>query len=101
MLCPARQLAKLLVQCELDAITFLIASGPCRVHENPPHDTGSHGQKVRPVLAVHLPDVNQTEVSLVDERRSRECGVQGTEAQSTELETEHLRQAACVTSVSM
>jgi hypothetical protein len=46
---------------------------PSRIHEDTAHETGGHGQKMRPVLPVHPPDVDQAQIRLVHERRGLEA----------------------------
>jgi len=49
--------------------TLLIMPCPSMVHQNPPHQAGSHGQEMRPILPRNLVGINQPDVGLVDERR--------------------------------
>lgn len=51
------------------ATPLLIATGAGVIHEDSPHQPRGDSQKVRAVLPVHMFDVNQFDVGLVDERR--------------------------------
>src|SRR5215510_10856209 len=42
---------------------------PGEIHQNPPHQLRRHAEKVRAILPLHLPDIHQLQVDLVDERR--------------------------------
>ena len=46
---------------------LLIPLRASRVHEDPPHEPRGHRQKVRPVLPVHMLDIDQAQVRLVDQ----------------------------------
>jgi hypothetical protein len=45
---------------------------PPEVHQNPPHQLSRHTEKVRAILPLHLPHIDQLQVRFVDERRSLE-----------------------------
>jgi hypothetical protein len=49
------------------AASLLILPGSCEVHEDAPHQSGGHREKVRPILPVHALRIDQPQVSLVDE----------------------------------
>jgi hypothetical protein len=51
------------------AAAFVGSAGAGGIDEHPPHEPRRHGQEVRPVLPVHLPDVHQPQIGLVHERR--------------------------------
>ena len=69
----ARRHRERFVERDVDraAAALLVASGARRVDEDPPHLTGREHEEVGPVLPVHLIEVHQPQVDLVDERRGR------------------------------
>ena len=47
---------------------LLIAASATRVYENPPHDTGRHRKEMRAILPLHVANIDEPQVRLVDER---------------------------------
>ena len=66
---------------------MLGVAGASRVHEHPAHDPRGHREKVKAVLPVHPPCVDEPEVRLVHERRRLEalCDTIATEASTGNL----------------
>jgi hypothetical protein len=48
-------------------LPLLTAFRACGVDQNPPHEARSHREEMRPVMPLHLLDVDQSKVGLVDE----------------------------------
>ena len=47
---------------------LLIAARASGVHEHPPHDAGRHRKEMRAILPLHVTDIDELQVRLVDER---------------------------------
>src|SRR6185503_15951960 len=46
---------------------------PCRVDQNPPHDSRTHGEEMRPIGPIEVTGVDQPQKRFVDERRWLQC----------------------------
>ncbi len=50
------------------AASLLIAARACRIHQNSPHQSRRHGEKVGTILPVNMPHFDEAQIRLVDER---------------------------------
>jgi hypothetical protein len=51
------------------ASSLQVVPPSAEIHQNPPHQLSRHTQKVCSILPLHMPDIDQLQVDLIDERR--------------------------------